>query len=92
MTRVREKKFRPGSQKRKKTANLPIHQTKIIQPGAEIPPGSEFKGYQDYTVQELIIKPHNIRSTPSHLENAKGRVPQGAVTSPGERERALWSD
>lgn len=56
-----EKKKRPGSQKRKKTANLPIHETKVIQPGAEIPPGSEFKGYQDFTVQDLIIKPHNIR-------------------------------
>ncbi len=56
-----KKKKRPGSQKRKKTVNLPIHETKVIQPSAEIPKGSEFKGYQDYTVQELIIKPHNIR-------------------------------
>ena len=56
-----EKKKRPGSQKRKKTANLPIHETKVIQPSEEIPPGSEFRGYQDYTVQDLMIKPHNIR-------------------------------
>ena len=45
-------KKRPGSAKRHKTASLPIHETTIIQPTAEIPPGSEFKGYQDYTVQE----------------------------------------
>ncbi len=56
-----KKKKRPGSQKRKKTANLPIHDTKVVQPEAEIPKGSEFKGYQDFTVQDLIIRPHNIR-------------------------------
>ena len=54
-------KKRPGSAKRHKTDSLPIHETTIIQPTAEIPPGSEFKGYQDYTVQELIIRSHNIR-------------------------------
>ncbi len=37
-------KKRPGSEKRHKTASLEIHETKIIQPTAEIPPGSEFKG------------------------------------------------
>ncbi|NER98997.1 MAG: transposase [Symploca sp. SIO1B1] len=58
---LRQKKKRPGSSKRHKTACLPIHETRIIQPTTEIPTGSEFKGYQDYTVQELIIKPHNIR-------------------------------
>ncbi len=49
-----KKKKRPGSEKRHKTADLTIHETKLIQPTQEIPPGSEFKGYQDYTVQELM--------------------------------------
>ncbi len=57
----KEKKKRAGSAKRSKTKNLEIHETKIIQPIIPIPEGSEFKGYQDYTVQELIIKPHNVR-------------------------------
>ena len=76
-----EKKKRPGSQKRKKTANLPIHETQVIEPIAEIPPGSEFKGYQDFTVQDLIIKPHNIRyrlaiwKTPTG-EYLRGQLPQ----------------
>ena len=56
-----EKKKRAGSAKRKKTPELTIHENKVIEPIEEIPPGSEFKGYQDYTVQELLIKPHNIR-------------------------------
>ncbi len=46
-------KKRPGSQKRQKTANLIIHERKVIQPKESVPRGSEFKGYQDYTVQEL---------------------------------------
>ena len=36
-----KKKKRPGSAKRKKTAELPIHETQIIQPIEEIPAGSE---------------------------------------------------
>ncbi len=38
-----KKKKRSGSAKRNKTANLPIHETKLIQPTQEIPAGSEFK-------------------------------------------------
>ena len=56
----KEKKKRAGSAKRHKTKNLEIHETKIIQPSQTVPPNSEFKGYQDYTVQELIIKVHNV--------------------------------
>ena len=37
-------KKRPGSEKRHKTVELTIHETKVIPPGEEIPPGSEFKG------------------------------------------------
>ncbi len=75
------KKKRPGSAKRHKTASLPIHETTIIQPTAEIPPGSEFKGYQDYTVQELIIGAENTRyrlaiwKTPTG-EYLKGKLPE----------------
>lgn len=75
------KKKRPGSQKRQKNANLIIHETKIIQPPSEIPLGSEFKGYQDYTVQELIISAHNTRyrlaiwKTP-RAEYLRGKLPK----------------
>ncbi len=49
----KEKKKRAGSAKRKKTQQLTIDENKVIEPIEEIPPSSEFKGYQDYTVQEL---------------------------------------
>ncbi len=75
------KKKRPGSEKRPKTASLTIHDTKIVQPTQPIPPDSEFKGYQDYTVQGLIIKAHNTRyrlaiwKTPTG-EYLKGKLPE----------------
>jgi len=52
------KKKRPGSAKRSK--NLDIHETQKIPPDT-IPDGSVFKGYKEYVVQGLIIKPHNTR-------------------------------
>jgi len=71
-----KKKKRPGSAKRHKTAELPIHETKVIQPLEEIPPDSEFKGYQDYTVQELIVQPHNIL-----YRLARWKTPIGEILS-----------
>ncbi len=49
---------RPGSGKKSKT--LKIHKTVIIQP-ADVPEGSRFKGYEDFTVQGLIFQSHNTR-------------------------------
>jgi hypothetical protein len=78
---------RPGSEKRHKTAQLIIHETKVIPPAQEIPPGSEFKGYQDYTVQELIVRAHNtlyrlaIWQTPTG-EYLRGKLPE-SVRSQG---------
>ena len=78
-------KKRPGSGKRQKTANLIIHETQLIQPNEEIPTGSEFKGYQDYTVQELIVRAHNtlyrlaIWQKPT-VEYIKGKLPESVRT------------
>ena len=51
---------RPGSKKRSKTAELKIHKTRPIEP-KKIPAGSEFRYYQDFVVQDIIIEPHNTR-------------------------------
>jgi hypothetical protein len=75
------KKKRPGSAKRHKTASLTIHETKIIQPSQPIPADAEFKGYQNYTVQGLILRAQNTRyrleiwKTPTG-EYLKGKLPE----------------
>lgn len=74
-----EKKKRPGSEKRHKTASLTIHETKIIQPTEPIPPDSEFKGYQDYTVQELIIRAHNTRYRLAIWQTPTGKYLRGKL-------------
>src|SRR3974377_532768 len=50
---------RPGSDKRSKTAQLTITDDKFV-PLREKPPGSTFKAYEQYVVQELVIEPRVI--------------------------------
>jgi len=47
--------------KKSKTAQLKIHEDKVIKPDAPIPEGSRFKGYRDFVVQDLHIEVRNIR-------------------------------
>ena len=50
---------RPGSDKRSKTAQLTVTEETVV-PLVDKPQGSTFKGYEEYVVQELVIKPHVI--------------------------------
>jgi hypothetical protein len=51
---------RPGSDKRSKTAQLTITE-EIVVHLPDIPPEATFKGYEDFVVQDLILKPRVIR-------------------------------
>jgi hypothetical protein len=50
---------RPGSDKRSKTAQLTITEETVI-PLPHVPDGAVFKGYEDFVVQDLILKPRVI--------------------------------
>ena len=56
-----EKSKRAGSAKRSKTAQLQIHEERVIAPATPVPPDARFKGYRDFVVQGLVIKAHNTR-------------------------------
>jgi len=73
-----EGKPRPGSAKRKKTAELEIHATEYISV-ADVPAGSTFKGYLAYTVQDLEIHPRNTRYFIERWETPDGQLLRGVV-------------
>ncbi len=43
-----------------KRTKLAIDETRIVKPGS-LPEGARFKGYEDFTVQDLVIEPWTIR-------------------------------
>ena len=65
------KKKRPGSTKRGKRNEIEIHHTEIVE-AENVPPESRFKGYEDFTVQGLVIKAHNIRYRRERWETPQG--------------------
>ena len=76
---MKEKKGkRAGSAKRKKTEELEIHETRIIKPNM-LPNGCRFKGYKEFTVQDLIIMPRNTRYLLERWETPQGEYVTGKL-------------
>jgi hypothetical protein len=68
---------RPGSAKRSKLAELEIHETVVLKVEG-VPAGSTFKGYEDYTVQGVILKAQNILYRRERWETPEG----GSMVAP----------
>ena len=74
---------RRGKPSRSKTAQLKIDGDEIIQPTGLIPPGSRFKGYRDFVVQDLVIGSRNTR-----YRLARWQTPDGETLT-GQLPRAV---
>jgi hypothetical protein len=69
-----EKQQRAGSAKRSKTAELTIHEDKVVLLENPAPPGSCFNGYSDFVVQGLKIAVHNTRYRLEKWLTAEGKL------------------
>jgi hypothetical protein len=63
---------RPGSDKRFKTAELTITEETVVRL-PHVPEGAIFKGYEDFVVQDLILKPRVILYRREHWLTPDGR-------------------
>jgi hypothetical protein len=76
---------RPGSAKRSKTAELTITAEKVVRL-VDKPPGSIFKGYDDFVVQDLVLQPQVVRYRRERWETPDGQslvAPLPADVLPG---------
>ncbi len=69
---------RPGSKKRSKTKDLPIHET-IPVPPKDLPAGSTRVGHDDWIVQGLEIKVHNVCYQLEAWITPDGKLTKGAL-------------
>src|ERR687884_1375620 len=59
-----------------KSARLAVHEERVVK--ADVPAGSRFKGYEDFLVQDLVLRPHVVR-----LRRERWLTPDGrSVTAP----------
>ena len=73
----KKSKKRPGSAKRSKTPHLEIHDTIPLYP-ENLPEGAVLVDYQDFVVQDVIFRSHNIK-----YRRARYALPEGGfITAP----------
>jgi len=73
-------KKRSGSSKRKKTKELKIHNREVIK-ADDVPGGSEFKGYKEFVVQDIVIKPYNTLYRMERWKTPCGNYVEGKLPS-----------
>jgi len=64
---------RKSAKARKRHKDLPIHHTQVIKP-EDLPAGSRLLGYEDYTVQDLLIQPYNTRYRLARYQTPDGQT------------------
>lgn len=68
----------PGKARKKKKTLLNIHQEVVLQPEV-IPEGAVFKGYREYSVQDIIIQLNNIRYLKARYQLPDGTYIEGEI-------------
>jgi hypothetical protein len=68
-----------GKSRKKKKTILQIHEKLVIQP-KDIPEGAKFKGFNRYTVQEIIFESHNIQYQLARWQLANGSYITGELS------------
>ena len=60
-----------------KSADLTVHEERVVKAGP-LPPGSRFKGYEDFLIQDLVLRAHVVR-----IRRERWLTPDGqTVTAP----------
>src|SRR3954462_732511 len=67
---------------RGKADRLTVHEERVVE--ADVPAGSRFKGYEDFLVQDLVLRPHVVRVRRERWLTPDGRpvpapMPAGVV-------------
>ena len=68
---------RAKRRRRGQRAKLVVHEERVIT--VEVPAGSRFKGYEDFVVQELVIRPQVIHFRREHWLTPDGRTVVAAL-------------